>query len=346
MPSPAEVVRPWPTDAEPVRFRELIVGAPALRSGEDVAVCSSKPGLGDLLARLDGALSYGSLDEAEALYRDGLARVPCDGAATSAILGELGMLGGLVAARRNEPDTARVRFAEAKSWADVQWNSAWPPELRAAFDAAAVPGETFGLTVIPAGRVQIDGRAVDGVPRLPPGRHLVRVADQGMWVTMPPVDDQLVVPLAYPPDSLAWMGIEARRSDFAALLATTLGEGRYAVVTDGNVTWAGTTGRTDWVETGRLDAGPAEPEVPERPARKSPVPVVLSVLGGVVVASGAAVAGQSWAQASRYEKAPDPAWTVDDHRAAKSRYTAGLVGSGVGVALLGTGVAFGLTGSF
>ncbi|MCB9675715.1 MAG: hypothetical protein H6737_11395 [Alphaproteobacteria bacterium] len=338
--APAEVVKPWPEDAEPVRFRELVVGAPALRSGEDVVVCADLPPLGELPKRLEGAVSYGALDEAEGLYGDAIERLPCDPAVTSEALGRIGMLGGITAARRGEADTARLRFTEARTWhPSVAWSDDWPPDLRETFDSAAA-GAPVALTIIPEGGVRIDGSPASAPARVAPGRHLVRVADQGMWVTVPPVDDALIVPLAYPVDSLGWMGDPTRRADLSALLATALGEGRYALVTDGTTTWAGTTGRTDWVETG------GAVRTTDTPTKRSPVGAVLAVGGGVLALAGTAVASEAWLTADRYEKSPDPAWTFNQYSNARTRYTTGLVGAVAGAALAGTGVVVHVAGRF
>ena len=344
---PAAVVLPWPEDAEPVRFSSLLTGAASLLSRESVTPCSTER-LGDLPERMHAAVIRTNWEEAEALYTQGLERAACDPDLTPEVLGQLGFLGGLVATSRGAGDEAVERYREARTWdPSLTWKD-WPESLRADFDAATPEEPSVTLVVRPQGDARVDGRALAG-SLLTPGRHVLRVGAFGAWIEMPPVDDAIVLPAAFPGDAIGWMGAAdpLRRDELAALLGVTLGEGRRAAITDGMVTWVGTTGRADWKETGRLAPGVPEPIGPvDTPVRnkRSPIGYVLIGAGAGVAAIGGAVAAQSYSAANK-NLAAGGGWSEKQYLGGRTRYQAGLVATGVGVAVGGTGIAIALSGA-
>lgn len=344
---PAAVVQPWPADAEPVPFADLLARPPRMLSGEAVRPCTAGP-LGDLPERLHAAVVRADLEDAEALYLQGLERAPCDAGLDAEVLGQLGFLGGLVASSRGAHDAAVARYRDARVWnPQLTWTS-WPDSLRQDFDQARVEEPSLRLVVRPAGEVTVDGRALEA-RLLTPGPHVLRIGDFGAWIEMPPVDDAIVLPGAFTADALGWMGASdpVRRDELAALLGVTLGEGRRALITDGAVTWGGTTGRADWNEIGRIaPVAVVNPEKPvyTGPKKRSPLGPVLLGAGAGVAVIGGALAAQSYFGAKN-NLTNGGGWTEAQHSAGKVRYQAGLVVAGVGIAAGGTGLAITVAGA-
>lgn len=343
---PASVVRPWPSDAEPVRFSALLAEPPRLASGEPVRPCVGD-GLGDLPERLRAAVVRADLTGAEALYQEALERAPCDPELTSETLGSIGFLGGLLASTRGDRPEAVARYTLARSWAPgLDWSDAWPASLRVHFDEARVPEPTARLTVRPDAPVQVDGRPIDGSTLLAPGPHVVRVAGRGAWIDMPPANDVLVAPGAFGPDAIGWMGTsDVRRSDLATLLGTALGEGLQARITDGVVTWSGVTGRSDWVETGRITPGEPQGSGPTAPRRRSPVGPFMMGAGAGAAALGTTLAMQSW-RAAEANRTGDMDWTQEQWEGGRERYRAGVATAVSGAIVTAGGVVVTLAGAF
>ncbi|MBX2802846.1 MAG: hypothetical protein KTR31_34510 [Myxococcales bacterium] len=330
---------------EPVSIDLLRRGAPALVSGGVVQACQGQavalPDVQATLSEVQQALMFLELEAArsgldalgdQVLCVAGAEQVP------AATLAEIAVLDGIHHELSGAPQVALARFRAAVGHdPEVPWNEAFPAERRVRFDEAkaeAAPGEV-AMTVVPSGPVVVDGRARVG-EQTQPGERVVARADVVVRVQLAPaVDDTLVLPGAFPSDSLGWIASEERRAELTALLAQGLGEGVPAIVVRGDTAWRGTTGRVDWTTYAPQEALP-----PRKRRRWAPVVVV----GGVALAAaGGILTGITQRQLDEvvveYQALdPNDPEYMSDYGALKSEFEGKLPVWGTGVGLIGAGV--------
>jgi hypothetical protein len=129
----------------------------------------------------------------------------------------------------------------------------WPPERRAAFDAAA-PQDPVQLTIAQPG-FSLDGVPATGTVAVAPGWH--RLAGPGFDGALTlEVDGAFLVPAAVPESVFAGLESPESRQLPTTLLAAKFGDGSRVFVANDKGVWAATAGRTDWLSLERQRTHP------------------------------------------------------------------------------------------
>jgi hypothetical protein len=229
-------------------------------------------------------------------------------------------------ARALSDDDASWGFAGARAVTPgLSFAEDWPPERRAAFDAAA-PQDPVQLTIAQPG-FSLDGVPATGTVAVAPGWH--RLAGPGFDGALTlEVDGAFLVPAAVPESVFAGLESPESRQLPTTLLAAKFGDGSRVFVANDKGVWAATAGRTDWLSLERQRTHPL-------------------VWGGLVTSAVGVVAGGVFGglAAGAYARAEDASnapptgnqqlvSAVGDYRVMK-----GGVFGGAGLAVVGLGVS-------
>lgn len=309
-----------PPAATALAWSDLRNAAPALRSGAEVAHCAETP-LGeehfaDVAVAAEGALAYLEHDEARRLLTSFRHDEPCGAATISpATRARLYWLHALLEQREGNDD-AIVAAIEVALTADPAstWDPAWgttPPQLADAERRLTARVGTTQLTFLPT-------TSMPPMP-LPPGEHLLSVADVGMRVVIEDESaDQLVIPQRFPEDGLSWAFDDARRAELSLLLAGVLGEGEAVHIVHGDRVAVGTAGRTDWSEP-LASRTPPLPATPDPSPRTWPADLV-AVLGLAGTIGGSVATGIASGRARRAADDMTGATSTNAFTEAEQRY--------------------------
>ncbi len=327
----------------------ILEQAPALMGGGRLVPCTAEPqplsALATHLDRAEDALPLLDLVVASDALDDAEQVLSClEEAVAGSLAARVPYLRGMVAALGEDPEGAQAAFEAALVLRpSLAWDDTWAPDLRPPFEAARVAVEArrpAELALLPApapGMVWVDGRPTEttnGALTLSPGRHWLQLPGTPWrtWALEVGEDDvlTLVVPGELGPEVAAWATDPARRSQLEPLLGLVVEPGTAVQVQAGKDRWRVETGAGNWE--------PVRPSI--HPGRW------VALVGGAVAAGSAVVATSSWLQARGAVSDADTAGDWNDYREARTsyeqaaeRYKAAWIGEGVGLAVLGVGVA-------
>ncbi|GEM_PF-5585269 len=322
---------------------------PALVGAGSLQACSSGgqslAALQQHLGRAEGALPLLDLEEATQALDLAAEALGClDEAVAGSLAARVAYLRGLVAVLDERPDQAQEWFMAALALRPaLEWDRNWAPDLRPPYDAAQAATRSQApalLTILGTpepGTLWLDGRPLvlrPGVHELSPGVHYLQLAGSP-WQTWTLTltaggEGTLLLPGALGPEALAWAQDPAQHHRLAPLLGLVVAPDSALQVHAGGQAFDVAPDTDSW----------ALVREPRHPGRW------IAVGGGSLAAGAAMVAALSWAEArGAVQDANDAAgWgqyveAGVRYDGAATRYRSSWIAEGVGLAVLGVGLA-------